>query len=61
MESDFKNLIKFFIADALFKDVFQIFDLQRNNFHSVNELVVVSSIVISLIFSSSEIGDDVEI
>ena len=42
-------------------DVFQVFDLQRNNLHTLDKIILVSRVVVRLIFSSSEVGDDVDV
>ena len=61
MKGDFKNPIKFLVGDSFFEDRFQVVNLQRDNFHAVNEVIVVRHIVVSLIFLSAKVGDDVDV
>lgn len=42
-------------------DIFQVVNLQWDNLHALNKVVVVSRVIVRLIFSSSEVGDDVDV
>ena len=61
MKSRLKYLIEFLVANVILDDIFQVFDLQRDNLHALDKIVFVSRIIIRLIFSSSKIGDDVDV
>ena len=61
LKGDFKNPIKFLVGNSFFEDRFQVVNLQRDNFHAVDEVVVVSGIVVSLIFLSAKVGDNIDV
>ena len=61
MKSRLKDLVEFLVANVILANVFQVFDLQRNNLHALDKIVLVSRVVVRLIFSSTEVGDDVDV
>lgn len=61
MKSRFKYLVEFRIVKLISDDVFQVVNLQGNNLHALDKIVLVSRVVIRLFFSSSEVGDDVDV
>ena len=61
MKSRFKYLVEFRIVKLISDDVFQVVNLQGNNLHALDKIVLVRRVVIRLFFSSSEVGDDVDV